>query len=142
VGTDLVTFSSNDVSVVTSNDLAKAFIKNSLDVIEDRNAKHQHEQDVRQRKAEINQQYFDKAREAYLKVWKKCEKSKAGHDFRNQDTKGNTHYQCRTCGMYKTVNLSEAMRDQAREFNMEMINILKRAMIEKDEETGILVWPT
>jgi hypothetical protein len=151
MGSDLVNLATTDVHVIDSKSLIDVLIDTSFDRIEKKNGERarakQLEKDqevLREQHKAIRRKYYLKAEAAYEKIWRKCEKTSPGHNWNNQDLKGTTVSVCTVCGLHFQNWKGDHSKDRnkvAISMNSELIKMLQAAMIEKDEESGDLIWP-
>lgn len=145
--TDLV--KPGEITAADSEDLAQALLVVNLERIDRRT-------DIRGRKKWadeqcelIRQRYESKAESVYGKMWRRCGRSSAGHEYRNHDSGGQTVLVCVTCG-HTSCSPRKGDQDytykyaaeQADTMNKSLIRTMRDRMIELDKEVGILVWPT
>jgi hypothetical protein len=127
------------------SDLLSKLVERNITRVDDRTFELEQQRWLQHEITTIKEGYKTRAEEAYKKVWKRCHRSKVGHNKVHADVMGRTLTVCDTCGYVETDygDYDFGRRRQAAlDYRAMQIKGLAKKMIEADEKAEKLVWPT
>lgn len=140
------------VDAVDGQDLLDTLLAKNIQRVSDVNHKREIVAWISDERKKIKDNYVDKARKAYQKIWNTCGSSSVGHNYRLIDQGGYNVKQCDICSHCTTATAIKPNDYNGQSYRMEkrrsesmndaLIGAMADKMIELDLEVGILSWPT